>query len=87
MTTKKALEYFKRRKEQTELNDRVQQAEDFAIKALEKQIPRKPISCDCRDWYLCPNCLRAIKKRIEDSDHDIKFCPFCGQALNWSETK
>ena len=37
MTLKKALEYFKRRKEQIGLSDRVQQAEDLAIKAIEKQ--------------------------------------------------
>ena len=51
--------------------------------AVEKQIAKKPTSCDGRDWYFCPDCLRAIKKRIEDSDHDIKFCPFCGKALDW----
>lgn len=85
MTAKEALEYFKRRKEQIKMSGRAQQAEDLAIKALEKQIPKKPINCSGRDWYLCPNCLRTIKKRIEDSDHDIKFCPFCGQRLKWGD--
>ena len=55
------------------------------IKALEKQIPKKPIRHNDGDWYFCPDCLCAIKKRIEDSKHDIKFCPFCGTAFAWSK--
>lgn len=56
-----------------------------AISSLEKQITKKPKKHGCRGWYFCPDCLRLIKKRIEDSSYDIKFCPFCGQALDWNE--
>ena len=95
MTAKEALEYFKRRKEQTELNDRVQQAEDLAIKALEKQIPLRAIpltvKTDCASigkaiWrkgttvYECPRCGTFISPMYD-------FCFKCGQALDWSDTK
>lgn len=53
--------------------------------ALEKQTPKKPKKHGYGKWYFCPDCLRLVKKRIEDSSHDIKFCPFCGQALDWSD--
>ena len=90
MTAKEALEYFKRRKEQIGLNDRVQQAEDLAIKALEKQIPKKPIGKTdpmFGDSYIvCPNCENTVI--VNPFTHSIfKHCPNCGQALDWSETE
>lgn len=90
MTAKEALEYFKRRKEQTELNDRVQQAEDLAIEALEKQIPKRAIST-YKENYKCPTC----EKYIDITDDDLyvyeikppKYCDECGQALGLGETE
>ena len=58
---------------------------DTAIEALKKQIPKKLKKHGYGKWYFCPDCLRLIQRRIEDSLNDIKFCPFCGQALNWSD--
>ena len=89
MTTEEAIETIKIAIADVEWNYPLDYSIAFetAIEALGKQIPKKPTSCNGRDWYCCPNCLRAIKKRIEDSDHDIKFCPFCGQALDWSGEK
>ena len=95
MTAKEALEYFKRRKEQIGLSDRVQQAEDLAIKALKKQIFRRAIpltvKTDCASigraiWrkgttvYECPRCSTFISPTYD-------FCFKCGQALDWSETE
>lgn len=37
------------------------------------------------DFYSCPHCRRAIKRFIEDSPHEIKFCPFCGEEVFWKE--
>lgn len=90
MTAKEALEYFKRRKEQTKLKDRVQQAEDLAIKALEKQIPKRAISTYIGN-YKCPTCENYID--ITDDDLyvyeivPLEYCPNCGQALDWGETE
>ena len=86
MTAKEALEYFKRRKEQTELNDRVQQAEDLAIKALEKQIPKKPVTEKDKVIFgivcgRCPECDSAVYSTTN------LYCHICGQALDWSETE
>lgn len=55
---------------------------DTAIEALEKQIPKKPITT--KDGYkgsygICPNC-----KNIIDEWNDYCFCNECGQAIDWS---
>ena len=48
----------------------LQEAVDFAIQALEKQIPRK------RDSYNCPVCSHYF----EDGEC-FTYCPECGQRL------
>lgn len=53
-----------------------EEAIDMAIKALEKQIAKKPI--DRIAYYDCPCC----------GEVDIigcLYCPVCGQKLDWSE--
>lgn len=54
-----------------------------ALEALEKQIPKKPI--EKSPWvYHCPRC---DSRTIEDAFiKKFKFCPDCGQALDWSDT-
>ena len=52
---------------------------DRAIKALEKQIPKKPIALQHGD-YRCPSC-NCIIRMFEA----INFCMFCGQAIDWGE--
>lgn len=68
----------------------------IAIEALEKQIPKKPITetvnrgisvsgeYDIDFNYLCPNCNTVVGD-YETDDAFYKFCPDCGQALDWSE--
>lgn len=70
----------------------------LAIKALEKQIPQKPITetvnrgisvsgeYDIDFNYLCPNCNTVVGD-YETDDAFYKFCPKCGQALDldWSQ--
>ena len=65
------------------------EAFEFAIKALEKQIARK-VKYNNRhgegydlwnkDYYNCPACGR----RLRNKQHD-PHCPKCGQALDWEE--
>lgn len=64
---------------------------DMGIAALEKQIPKKPIDV-CTPvvtWGLCPICKGELNKlgnqpnRVFES---TKYCPDCGQALDWGET-
>ena len=68
--------------------DKVNEACDMAIKALEKQIPVKPVkSKDPRygmgyvyhDW-VCPSCGKFLAYEPEESGcHHCK----CGQAIDW----
>lgn len=54
---------------------------DNVIKALEKQVPKKPIwerGWRC-DWH-CPHCNDFFRV-----DEMHLFCPSCGQAIDWSE--
>ena len=58
----------------------------MAINALEKQIPKKPmISYDERvkeNWCSCGVCAFGFgwKRTIH-----YKYCPDCGQKLDWSD--
>lgn len=53
----------------------------FAIKALEKQIPKKPEKSSFH-WggkvWECPVCESIVHKSEE-------YCSACGQKLDWSE--
>ena len=46
------------------------------LKALEKQIPKKPIN------LTCPTCGFD---RIDNSWWVFTYCPKCGQLLDWEE--
>lgn len=63
---------------------------NIAIKALEKQIPKKPDLIGdgyddngnlIYDTWICPCC----QTQYELDYDDYKFCPNCGQAIDWSE--
>ena len=60
---------------------------DEAIKAMEKQIPKKPVSkYKYRDGEnVCPSCETENRCRIVMFWE--KFCPDCGQAINWRAEK
>lgn len=66
------------------------EALNMAIKALEKQIPRKPTPIDyekyidiidnakfLRGAFWCPNCRHVV--------YSGSFCKDCGQKLDWSD--
>lgn len=54
------------------------------INALEKQIPRTVIISDDGDSLPCPTCNEDLMgSGAVDSDKDISYCPYCGQALGW----
>ena len=55
-----------------------------AQKALEKQIPKKPIIRKAEDsfgfvkYILCPNC-----EKVDFGYERHCFCKLCGQAIDW----
>ena len=58
---------------------------NVAISALDKQIPKKPISLpDGHPFYYkihdCPFCEESVYVA------EGEFCPSCGQALDWSDS-
>lgn len=75
--------------------EKLQVAGDKAIKALKKQIPKKPIIYNqlCRNRYgeqfllddyeanKCPICNNDI---ISGITYRAKYCSNCGQAIDWS---
>jgi len=53
----------------------------IAIQECEKQMSKKPI-WNYDDEFICPTCGETT----EDYDvTTIKFCPECGQKLDWSD--
>lgn len=59
---------------------------ELAINALEKQIPKKPTHLDSVPHYRCPCCNDAVKLYEESPTYPIRYCNWCGQALDWSDT-
>ena len=63
-------------------------ANEMAIKALEKQIPEKPVNYN-KHYYKCPCCNEDLE--IDDDmlfvydEEPPKFCIKCGQKLDWSD--
>lgn len=63
------------------------QALDMAIKALEKQIPKKVIyhdNCGNKTPYQprCPRCYEAINEPYYMNGES--WCPYCGQHIDWT---
>ena len=61
------------------------QTYDVGIEALEKQIPKKPHYYGDEDdgKILCPNCETDL---YDDRECGFNHCPYCGQAIDWSDT-
>jgi hypothetical protein len=55
---------------------------DLAIKALKKQIPKKPINQS--SWKACPVCTQGISvTKKTPSPSAVEYCFHCGQKLDW----
>ena len=53
------------------------EALQLAIEVLEMQIPKDPINDSC--------AVCNIDVRNWTGDEEFKYCPECGQAVNWTE--
>lgn len=66
-----------------ETNEDVELA-GIAIEALEKQILKKPlagIDFMGNEFRICCKCSAIVK----DGEWEAKYCPDCGQAIDWSD--
>lgn len=59
---------------------------DAVDRALKKQIPKKHKTVD--NILYCPSC-ESYHGRYGDIRIPVgsKYCPYCGQALDWSEVE
>ena len=69
-------------------------ANEMAIQALEKQIPKKPRKTDSYRCvlkrvyaYVCPTCGNACLEKYMNERQNTMFCWNCGQKLDWSDEK
>ena len=72
-------------------------ANEMAIQALEKQIPKKPNKTIDSSWgtqkeaHTCPVCdyylteVHFIEPQKIESNKKITYCETCGQAIDWSD--
>ena len=58
----------------------------YAISALEKQIPKKPIENDTNSFG-CPCCKYDLKTDTGNpfGDYFLRHCDKCGQMIDWSD--
>lgn len=98
MEVKEATEYLKKaqvymaRSMGMSANRPLYKAFMLAIFALEKQIPKKPITDSTHyagfEEFLCPSCKKRIISRLDGdwlAGRLQKYCDECGQALDWSD--
>lgn len=60
-------------------NGSMAEALETAIKALEKQLPKKPIKYAGNCFDACPTCRASVGVNEFES-----YCSYCGQKLRWS---
>lgn len=58
------------------------EALQMSIKALEKQIP-KEIKREINDGRFERHCPNGCQVTGATMYADIKYCPYCGQAIKW----
>lgn len=84
------IEYYAGFRGEQAKREAVDEACKVACEALEKRIPKAPVMWydgyadgePAVDDYECPSC-GAVYNFDDDGKH--RFCPNCGQALEWSE--
>lgn len=63
---------------------------EFVEETVKKQIPKKPLDVHSPlvTWGVCPRCKGELSKlggRPNRIFIGTRFCPDCGQALDWSD--
>lgn len=87
-TQEEAIEFLKKYTDDEVYTHKCITSHNMAISALEKQIPEKPfcdtiyrqisfITVEKEDIFTC-KCNNTVCK-------EYRYCPFCGQKLDWSD--
>ena len=55
---------------------------DTLQELVDKETPKKIVQKQVKHWidYHCPSCNHKLRR-----DTQYKYCPHCGQKLDWSE--
>lgn len=93
MTYQEVLKHFNslQKRYTTEHNGVMCEKVKVAVRAIEKQIPKKPKETDAYPHRLyCPYCTWALCYNKENADsfrmmHMFRYCPECGQSIDWSD--
>ena len=80
MTYEEAIKGLKNIIEYWTYHEHEKEVAELAISALEKQIPKKP---DLDGGVYCPCCLHEFKSHYDET----RYCPNCGQAIDWSDVE
>jgi DNA-directed RNA polymerase subunit RPC12/RpoP len=76
---------FEPKNDNTSLENK-KNAIDIGIKALEKQIPKKPFKPFGTHSYKCSNCWKFVAHEVDDNfnlANLAEWCPYCGQKIDW----
>lgn len=89
MNAQEALEIITNAIQMDSMTAEQDKALDIAQKALEKQIPKKGIMIgdNYSSVLSCPNCRKPIVNVWNIAKYEPNYCHYCGQALDWSDTK
>lgn len=75
----------------TDKVDEILKLNKVVCKALEKQIPKKPICVEDKMWC-CPKCYNNLLNKwvkyptkLVPKSAGLPYCMSCGQAIDWSE--
>ena len=60
-------------------------AVEIAVEAMEKQIPIDPLDPELGISPRHPIIIPCGNCGMELSDHMWEYCPYCGQAIDWTE--
>jgi hypothetical protein len=71
---------------------RAEENAKIAIKALEKQLPKRPRENGMSDglikktkYYTCQTCGNCLLTEMMNERQNTNYCWDCGQRLDWSE--
>lgn len=83
MTNEEAIEILNNVFQDGRTKEPIARAVFLGIKALEKQIPKKPEHYDDTEYFYieCPTCNKRFDSRFRYKDCTQR-CPYCSQAVS-----